>query len=113
MSSHNHRNLPVRQSSGGLLAAIKGDQTNNEVAAAQKAAFMERIRRSIDRDLGLLELGDVEALGSRGIVAARNTADQAVAAIEANAYSADGVSRLLNTTNQGLDRAMRRYLEGS
>jgi hypothetical protein len=106
------RSLTVPQSSG-LLAAIRGDQTNNEALAIQKAAFLKRLERSAERDLGLLEMTDLEALGSRGIVAARNTADQAVAAIQANPCSADGVSRLLNTTNEGLDRAMRRYQEGA
>lgn len=107
MPSPNH---PVPRSPG-LLAAFRGDQTTNEAAASQKAAFIERTRRSMQRDLGLLEMGDVEALMARGIVAAGNAAAQAVAEIEANPCAAEGVSRLLNTGNMGLDRAMRRYLE--
>lgn len=104
------RNLPVQQSSG-LLAALKGDQTAEQAAAIQKAAFLDRSRRSAERDLGLLEMGDVEALAMRGIVAAGNTAAQAVAEIDANPSSASGVGRVLNTANSGLDRALRRYLD--
>jgi hypothetical protein len=102
--------LAVRRSPG-LLAAIKGDQTATEAAAIQQAAFIERTRRSAQRDLALLEMSDVEALGMRGIVGAGNVAGQAVAEIEANPYSAGGVSRLLNTTNAGLDRILRRYVD--
>jgi hypothetical protein len=97
--------------SSGLMAAFKRDQTTTEAAAIQKAAFLERTRRSAERDLRLLELGDAEALVMRGIVAAGNTAAQAVAEIEANPCAADGVSRLLNTGNIGLDRILRRYVE--
>jgi hypothetical protein len=103
-------NLPVPRSSS-LLAALKGDHTDTEAVAVQKAAFLERTRRSAQRDLGLLEMGDVEALMTRGIVAAGNAAGQAVAEIEANPYSAAGVGRLLDTGNDGLDRALRRYLD--
>jgi hypothetical protein len=105
------RSLAVPQSSG-LLAAIRGDQTDKEVAAAQKAAFVERSRRALERDLGLLELGDLEALGRRGVVAAGNVAADAVAEIDANPCSAPGVGRVLNTMNIGLDSVLRRYLEG-
>jgi hypothetical protein len=104
------RNLPMSQSSG-LLAALKGDPTATEVAAVQKAAFLERSRRAAERDLALLEMGDVEALAMRGIAAAGNTAAQAVAEIEANPYVASGVGRILNTANSGLDRTLRRYLD--
>jgi hypothetical protein len=104
------RNLTVHQPSG-LLAAIKGDQTTEQVAAIQKAAFIERSRRSMERDLGLLEMGDVEALTIRGIAAAGNTAAQAVAEIEANPHAAEGVERMLRTGNSGLNRAFRRYLD--
>jgi hypothetical protein len=104
------RNLTVRQPSG-LLAALKGDPTTEHAAAIQKAAFLERTRRAAERDLGLLEMGDVEALTMRGIMAAGNTAAQAVAEIEANPYAASGVGRLLNTGDIGLDRVLRRYLD--
>lgn len=104
------RNLPVHRSSG-LLAALKGDPTTEHAAAIQKAAFMERTRRAAERDLALLEMGDVEALTMRGIAAAGNIAGQAVAEIEANPYAASGVRRLLDTGNGGLDRSFRHYLE--
>ncbi len=104
------RNLPVQHSSG-LLAALKGDPTTEHAAAIQKAAFLERSRRAAERDLALLEMGDVEALTTRGIAAAGNTAAQAVAEIEANPYAASGVARLLDTGNSGLDRVFRRYLD--
>lgn len=104
------RNLPVHQSSG-LLAALRGDQTAEQVAAIQKAAFVERSRRSAERDLALLEVGDVEALAMRGIIAAGNMADQATREIAANPFAADGVGRLLHTANGGLDRVLRRYLD--
>jgi hypothetical protein len=104
-------NLTVRQSPG-LLAAFKGDQTATEAAAIQKAAFLARVERSAERDLGLLEMGDTEALMMRGIAAAGNAAGQAVAEIEANPCAAAGVGRLLNTGNIGLDQILRRYTEG-
>jgi hypothetical protein len=104
------RNLPVRHSSG-LLAALQGKQTAKQVAAIQEAAFIERSRRSAERDLGLLEMADVEILTARGIAAAANIAGQAVAEIAANPVAADGVARLLNTGNSGLDRVLRRYLD--
>jgi hypothetical protein len=104
------RNLPVVQSSG-LLAALKGDSTTTQAAAIQKAAFLERSRRAAERDLALLEMGDVEGLTMRGIAAAGNTAAQAVAEIEANPYATTGVGRLLNTGNAGLDRVLRRYID--
>jgi len=104
------RSLQVHQPSG-LLAALRGDQTTEQVAAIQKAAFIERSRRSTERDLALLEMGDVEALTMRGIAAAGNTAAQAVAEIEANPYAASGVERVLNTGNSGLNCAFRRYLD--
>jgi hypothetical protein len=96
----------------GFLAALKGDQTAEQVATIQKAAFIERSRRAAERDLALLEMGDTEALATRGIAAAGNLADQAVSEIAANPFAADGVGRLLRTANGGLDRALRRYLDG-
>lgn len=102
--------LTLPQSSS-LLAALKGDQTATAAAAIQKKAFLERVRRSAERDLGLLEMADLEALGSRGIAAAGNLAGQAVAEIEASPCAASGVGRLLNTANIGLDRALHRYLD--
>jgi hypothetical protein len=105
-----NRNLTVRHSSG-RLAALQGNQTAKQVAAIQEAAFIERSRRSTERDLGLLEMADVEILTARGIAAASNIAGQAVAEIAANPVAADGVARLLNTGNGGLDRVLRRYLD--
>jgi hypothetical protein len=104
-------NHPVRRSSG-LLAAIKGgDPASAEIAAIQQEAFMARMRRSAERDLGLLELGDIEALTMRGIAAAGNTAAQAAAEVEVNPLAASGVGRLLATGNMGLDRALRQYVD--
>jgi hypothetical protein len=103
-------NLTVHQPSG-LLSVLKGDQTATEAAALQKQAFLARTRRSAERDLGLLEMGDVEALAMRGIVVAGNTAAQAVAEIEANPCSTDGVGRILKTANAGLDRVLRQYID--
>lgn len=103
--------LDIRRGSG-LLAAIKGDPTATEAAAIQKAAFLARVTRSAERDLSLLEMGDVEALMMRGIGAAGNAASQAVAEVEANPHAALGVGRLLNTGNIGLDQILRRYTQG-
>jgi hypothetical protein len=108
MSKRN--NLPAPRPSG-LLSAFKGDQTATEAATIQKDAFLARTRRSAERDLGLLEMGDVEALAMRGIAAAGNTAAQAVAEIEANPCATDGVGRILKTANAGLDRVLRQYIE--
>jgi hypothetical protein len=104
-------NLSVVRRSPGLLAAFQGNGTAKQVAAIQEAAFIERSRRSAERDLALLEVGDVEALAARGITAASNIADQAVSEIAANPFATDGVGRLLRTANGGLDRVLRRYLD--
>lgn len=105
-----NRNLPAHRPSG-LLAVLQGNQTAKQVAAIQQAAFLDRVRRSTERDLGLLEMGDVEALTMRGVAAAGNMGAQARAEIEANPCAASGVERLLNTGNGGLNRALRRYLD--
>jgi hypothetical protein len=96
-----------------LLAALKGDRdpTATAAAAIQKAAFLERVRRSAQRDLALLEMADVEALGSRGIAATGNLASQAVAEVEVHPSAVSGVGRILGTADVGLDRALHRYLD--
>jgi hypothetical protein len=103
-------NLPISRPAG--LLAVLGDQTGRQAAAINRAAFIERTRRAAERDLALLEIGDVEALAARGIVAAGNTAGHAMAEMEANPYAAEGVTRLLKTTNGGLDQVLRRFIEG-
>jgi hypothetical protein len=104
--------LPARRSSG-VLAAIKGDPTSAEAAAIQRAAFLDRMQRSTERDLGLLEISDVEALMVRGIAAAGNTASCAAAEVATNPLAASGVSRILATGNMGLDRVLRGYIDGA
>ena len=103
-------NHPAHRPSG-LLSVLKGDQTATEAATIQKQAFLARTRRSAERDLGLLEMGDVEALAARGIAGAGNLAAQAVAEVEANPCAADGVGRLLKTADAGLDRVLRQYID--
>jgi hypothetical protein len=108
MPSHH----PVRRS-GSLLATIKGNSISGEAAAIQEEAFLARMRRSTERDLGLLELGDVEALTVRGVAAAGHMAGYAVAEIEANPFAAHGVSRVLEAGNTGLERVLRSYIDRS
>jgi len=104
--------LPARRNSG-LLAALKGGDPVSEAATAiQHEAFLARTRRAAERDLALLELGDVEALAIRGIAGAGNVAGYAAAEVERNPIATDGVSRLLATGNLGLDRVLRHYVDG-
>jgi hypothetical protein len=105
--------LPVRRNAGWLATLKGGDQTHKAAAAIQQDAFLARSRRSAERDLALLELGDVEALAVRGIAGAGNVAGYAAAEVEHNPLAAAGVSRVLTTTNAGLDRVLRGYIDRS
>jgi hypothetical protein len=106
------KNLPARRSSG-LFAALRSDTPAKEVAAIQEAAFLERANDASRRDLAQLRMADVAALAHSGIDHAGDVADHMVAKAERNPYAAAAVSQIAESAIHGLDRELRRYIEGS
>jgi len=105
--------LPVRRSTG-LFAALRGGDPISEAANhIQQGAFLARTRRSTERDLALLEVGDVEAVTARALAGAGNIASYAAVAVENNPLAESGVSAVLMTGNIGLQRALIGYIDRS
>jgi hypothetical protein len=103
--------LAVRQSPG-LVEAFQNHQVSKQVATIQRDAFLERAQVAAERDLATLKMADITALARQGMADARDIADDMVAEIEANPYAAQAVTRLASTASSGLERELRRFIEG-
>jgi hypothetical protein len=106
------KSLSVVPRSTGLFAALRGDSTSTEVAAAQKAAFVERVHDSLRRDLHRLKMDDIGELARIGIDHAADVSDRMAAAVERNPLAARSACRIAETAVHGLDRELAQFING-
>jgi hypothetical protein len=101
----------VRRSS--LLGALGTDRaTGKALATIQTGVFLERANDEALRDLALARLSDIGIATRHGLDEGHEIVRDLVAHIEADPIGAKALSGIAETGVRGLERELRRLIEG-